>query len=202
MKLTCTWLALLAVAGLDALAAPRATNPATTGRVLIIGPSSMPIGGGQATLTIGALHLADGVFRGAYGMNVSPYFFKNEKGRLAIAVSDESLANISQGKTATVIGTAITSGDKGRSRHIDAIATPADYEHGTLKLWFMAGDRKMIFEPAYHFATPGTAAVRATGPDTNLAFHVPRRVPVSHRDALATAVKIPAAPEIHYAHKK
>ena len=87
-----------------------------------------------------------------------PYFFKNEKGRLAIVVSDESLAEVNQGKVAAITGTATTSGKGGKSRPIEATATPADINHGTLKLWFTAGDRKMIFEPAYHFAGEGTVA--------------------------------------------
>ena len=92
---------------------------------------------------------------------MSPYFWKNEKGRLAIVVSDETLAKINQGKAATIIGTATTSGKGGMSRHIDATATPANIDRGTLKLWFASGDRIMIFEPAYHLSEKGTVAVLA-----------------------------------------
>jgi len=80
---------------------------------------------------------------------------------LAIDVSDESLAMINHGKVAAITGTATTSGKDGKSRPIEATATPADINHGNLKLWFMAGDRKMTFEPAYHFAGKNTAAVLA-----------------------------------------
>ena len=121
-------------------------------RVLMIDPSSMPVSAGKATLTIGALHRADGVYTGDYRINVFPYFYKNEKGTLAIIVSDDSLAGINHGKMVPIVGTATTSGKGGPSRHIDATATPVDINRGMLKLWFMAGDMKMIFEPAYHFA--------------------------------------------------
>jgi hypothetical protein len=121
----------------------------------------MPIAEGKATLIIGALQRANGVYQGDYQIEVFPYFLKNEKGTLAIVVSDESLAMLNRGKVAAIIGTATTSGIRGRSRHIDATATPIDINHGTLKLWFMAGDRKMIFAPAYHFADKGTAVVLA-----------------------------------------
>ncbi len=128
----------------------------------MIDPSSMPVAAGRATLIIGALQRVDGVYAGDYRIKVFPYFLKNEKGRLAIVVSDASLAGINQGKVEAIIGTATTSGKGGRSRHIDATATPADINRGTLKLWFTsAGNRKMIFEPAYHFAGTGTAAVLA-----------------------------------------
>ena len=155
-------LALLAagLGGTRAAAGPAISAPAN--RILIIDPSSMPVAGGTATLTIGPLQRADGVYSGDYHISVSPYFFKNEKGRLAIVVSDESLAEMAQGKAAAIIGTATTSGPGGESRHIDATATPADINRGTLKLWFTsAGNRKMIFEPAYHSAGTGTAAVLA-----------------------------------------
>jgi hypothetical protein len=124
---------------------------------------------------------------------VFPWFLKNEKGRLAIVVSDESLAEINQGKVAAIVGTATTttSGKGGRTRHIDATATPSDINRGTLKLWFTtAGNRKMIFEPAYHFAGTGTAAGRAQTTETNLAINLQRRVPVSH-------CEIPEAAVIH-----
>jgi hypothetical protein len=173
MKAIPVLLALLA-AGLGGThAAAGSTNAAPANRILIIDPSSMPVAAGQATLTIGPLQRVDGVYSGDYKMKVSPYFFKNEKGRLAIVVSDESLAEIAHGKAAAIIGTATTSGLGGETRHIDATATPVDINHGTLKLWFAAGDRKMIFEPAYHFAEKGTAAAKVM--ETNLSANVPLR---------------------------
>ena len=183
MKRIIPLLALLAIACGAAHAAPPATNSASTNRVLIIDPSSTPVAAGRATLTIGALQRKGDIYGGDYQVNVSPYFFKNEKGRLAIVVSDQALAKISQGKVATVIGTATTSGAGGQARHIDAIATPANNDRGTLKLWFMSGDRKMIFEPAYHFAGANEAA--ASRKKTNFT----RTRPMSHREALEAAAK-------------
>lgn len=167
-------LALLAVGWVNAHGASGPTNSAVTNRVLVIEPSFMPISGGKATLIIGALRRTNGVYSGDYKVKVSPYFFKNEKGRLAIIVSDESLARINRGMAAAIIGTATTSGRGGSSRHVDATATPADVNHGRLKLWFMAGDRKMVFEPAYHFAEIATAAVSAKTIDAGTASNAPR----------------------------
>jgi hypothetical protein len=147
-------------------AAAASANFVPAGRTLMIDPSSMSVGGGKATLIIGALKRANGVYSGDYHVKVFPYAFENEKGRLAIVVSDESLAGINQGKVVAIIGTATTSGKDGKSRHIDATATPVDINHGTLKLWFMAGNRKMIFEPAYHLAEKGAAAVLAQTSET------------------------------------
>jgi hypothetical protein len=164
-------------------AATISTNFAPANRILMIDPSSMPITAGKAMLTIGVLQRTNGVYSGDYKIKVFPYFLKNEKGRLAIVVSDESLADINQGKAAVIAGTATTTtpGKGGRTRHIDATATPVDINRGTLKLWFTtAGNRKMIFEPAYHFAGTGTAGVRAQTTETNLASNLQRRLPAAH----------------------
>jgi len=169
MKLLLKLLALLVIVWGETYAAPSPTNSAAITRILMIDTSSMPIGAGKVTLTIGNLQRADGVYSGEYRIKVSPYFFKNEKGRLAIAVSDASLATINHGKVAAVKGIATTSGKNGRKRHIDATATPINVNHGTLKLWFMAGGTKMMFEPAYHFAESGAAADMAKTTKTGLA---------------------------------
>jgi hypothetical protein len=141
--------------------APALANSAPANQTLMIDPSSMSVGGGKATLIIGPLRRMDGIYWGDYKVKVFPYVFENEKGRLAIIVSDESLAGINQGKATAITGTATTSGKGGLSRHIDAVATPIDINSGMLKLWFVAGNRKMIFEPAYHVAKKGEATVLA-----------------------------------------
>jgi|SRR5665213_370633 len=163
MKRNFFLLALLVAGWSAALVAPASTNSAAGNRILLIDPSSMPMAAAKATLIIGPLQRTNGVYSGDYRLKVFPYFFKNEKGRLAIVVSDASLAEASQGKVVAITGTATASGKGGKSRPIAATATPADINHGTLKLWFTAGSRKMIFEPAYHFAGIGTALVVAQG---------------------------------------
>src|SRR4051812_42739718 len=101
---------LAAIVWANAPAAPPSTNSAATNRVLMIDPSSMPVAAGTATLTIGALQRATGGYIGDYRINVSPYFYKNENGKLHIVVSDESLAKITQGKVAAITGKATTTG--------------------------------------------------------------------------------------------
>ncbi len=184
-------LALLAHLWASAIAASPATNPALANRILLIDPSSMPIAAGKATLTIGPLQRTNDIYSGDYRIEVSPYFFKNEKGRLAITVSDESIARVSNGKVAAIVGTATTNGKGGKVRHIDATATPANSDRGRLKLWFMSGDRKMTFEPAYHFAGQGVAGVLVTTTKTKMASKPKIRLPISHREALEAAAKKP-----------
>ena len=153
LRLLSLCLALLTLGGSIARATPVPTNSVAVGRILLIDPSSMPVAAGQATLTIGALRRTNSVYSGDYRVKVFPYFLKNEQGRLAITVSDASLAGVSHGKVTSITGTATTSGKHGRTRVITVTATPADMNHGRLKLCFITtGGRKMIFEPAYHFA--------------------------------------------------
>jgi hypothetical protein len=154
-------LALLAVASNAACAAPAPTNFPAGDRILIIDPSSMPVPAGKATLTIGPLQRTNGVYTGDYKLTVFPYFLKNQKGRLAIVVSDASLAEAGRGKVVTVNGTATTSGKTAKTLPITAIATPVNMDHGTLRLWFSTDSRKMIFTPAYHFAGKETALAEA-----------------------------------------
>ena len=64
-----------------------------------------------------------------------------------------------------VTGTATTT-KNGKSRPVTATATPADGDHGTLTLWFMAGNRKMLILAGLPLcrATRG-GGVGADGPD-------------------------------------
>jgi hypothetical protein len=180
-------LALLTFVCTGVHAAVGSPNSNATNRILMIDPCSMPIASGKATLTIGALQRADGIYSGNYKIKVSPYFFKHEKGRLAIVVSDESLTDLNQGKVTEVIGTATASGKGGESRHIDATATPANTNRGKLKLWFRAGEREMTFESAYHFVEQGTVTALAQRTETNFASKTQPRLPDSRRVTLEAA---------------
>ena len=163
MKRITLLVALLAVGWSASLAASASTNSTATNRVLLIDRSSMSVEGGKATLAIGPLERTNGVYTGDYKLTVFPWFLNNETGKLAIFVSDETLAEANQGKVVTVVGTATAKG--GQCRQIVAIATPGDQDHGTLKLRIFAGSRKMTFTPAYHFAcdTTALAAAQPTG---------------------------------------
>jgi hypothetical protein len=187
MKRIIVMLALLAMGWGIARAASPPADSAATDRLLLVDSSSMRIGTSKATLIIGPLRRAAGVYTGDYKLKVFPYFFKNENGRLAILVSDEILAEVSRGKAATIVGTATTSGKNCKSRPIGATATPVDINRGTLKLWFMAGDRKMIFAPAYHFAGVKPAVALAQPAETGPKPSLKCRLPASPRVTLEIA---------------
>lgn len=128
-------------------------NPtnSTLSRMILVDPSSASVAGGaKATLTISALKREGVIYSGSYHVKVSPYFFKNENGKLAIVISDDSMRQIAKGKKVNVSGTATTIGDS-QSRPIEVMAIPTDNVRGTIKLWFLAGQRKIVFQSAYHF---------------------------------------------------
>ena len=74
MKKISVLLALFAAGWIVACAAPASTNSTAANRILLIDSSSMPIAGGSATLTIGALQRVNGVYLGDYKLMVFPYF--------------------------------------------------------------------------------------------------------------------------------
>lgn len=123
-------------------------------RVLMIEKSFTKVAGGKATLSIGPLRRTNDIFGGVFEMKVVPYFFKNDKGTLAIEITSESFAKASKGLTVDIAGTATTAGKNGVVRKINAVATPADDDHGALKLWFMVDERKMVFDTKYRFVEP------------------------------------------------
>jgi hypothetical protein len=131
--------------------APGRAAPVSNDHLLVIDRSSTPVAGGKATLSIGPLRRVADTYTGDYQMKVSPYFFKSEKGKLAINVPSQALASVTTGIATEITGTATSNGQEGQARRIDATATPSDHNHGSLKLWFLAGDRKMVFSTSYHF---------------------------------------------------
>ena len=154
-------LLVLAYSLSTAQAAPPATGSASP--VLILENSTMPLPTAKATLSIGPLTRTNGVYTGDFKVKVFPYFYKSDRGRLAITIPDEALAAVNQGQTVSFSGTS-TSTKNGIVRRIEITATPINHDHGTVTLWFMAGDQKMIFTPTYHFGGDAMATVKTLTP--------------------------------------
>ena len=153
MELKISILGLLALLTLDAARSqemPSAKKSAPIIGKLFIDPCSTSISGGKANLRIGALSRQAQAYIGDYQFKVSPYFFKNEKGRISIEVADNILNKLASGMPVDFTGQAITSGS-GKSRRIDGKATPSGNARGTVKLWFIAGNRELVFNTSYHF---------------------------------------------------
>lgn len=120
----------------------------STNRLLVIERSSTRVSAAKATLTIEPLVRTNQIFAGNYDVKVSPFFFKNESGKLEIHVPDESLAKATNGVPVEITGTALTNGEKVK-RKVNAIATPIDKTQGKLKVWFLADKREMVFQTTY-----------------------------------------------------
>ena len=110
------------------------------------------VAGGKATLTVSPLRRIKDVFEGEFDMKVTPYFFKNDKGKLAIVAPDEAIAKLTSGAPVDITGTATTkSGKDFVVRHINAEATPVDAQHGLLKVWLKVDERELVFQTKYWF---------------------------------------------------
>jgi len=121
-------------------------------RFLRVDRCSTRVAGAKATLTVSPLQRIKNIFEGEFDMKVAPYFFKNDKGKLAIVVSDEAIAKVSAGSPVEITGTATTkAGLKSVVRQINAEATPVDAQHGTLKVWLTVDERELIFQTKYSF---------------------------------------------------
>jgi hypothetical protein len=151
MKPILLLLALIAAGCVNTRTVSAPANSAGHDRQLLIDASSMPLTLGSATLIIGNLQRANGVYAGDYHIQVFPYFLKSDQGRIAIIVPDESLAAVRQGKVTQLSGTAVSEKKSIPTLQIDVVATPAGTDEGRLKIQFQVGGRKMVFEPAYHF---------------------------------------------------
>ncbi len=133
---------------------PSDKTSAPTHRELSLEPSSTAVPGGSANLTIGVLTRQAETYVGDYQFKVSPYFFKNEKGKLSIEVPDETLKKLDSGMAVDFTGQATTSGS-GKTRRIEGKATPSDHKRGLVNLRFVGGKRQMVFNTSYSFDEPG-----------------------------------------------
>ena len=117
--------------------------------VLIISRSSAAVaGGGKATLTVGPLRPQGEIYMAEYQVKVSPYFFKSEKGKLAVVIPSETLEKARKGMAVEVTGTATTNGES-QGRPINATVIPRSKDGGALKVWFVAGGKKTVFDTSY-----------------------------------------------------
>src|SRR5688500_1564968 len=117
---------------------------------IVIEPSSASLTGGNATLTTTALNRKAGSFVGDYQLKVTPYFFKSEKGKLSIHVSDEMLRKLINGDAVNVSGKATTSGTA-ESRPITVRAIPLSSDRGSVTVAVLTENGKLVFNSSYRF---------------------------------------------------
>ncbi len=123
-------------------------SPGLGFRKFFIEPSSSSLAGGRARLTVGTLSRQGGALIGSYQIKVTPYFFKNEKGRLSIMLSEPSLRKLLQGIPAEFTGEAKTDRTN-KTRPITASATPSTKDRGALVISVATENGKLLFETSY-----------------------------------------------------
>ena len=90
------------------------------------------------------------MYVGEYQITVTPYFFKNEKGKLEFAAPGDSIRKIERGKKTDFTGKATST--KGKTKVITGTMTPAAPEKGTVTCSVMTDNGKMDFKTSYHLA--------------------------------------------------
>ena len=81
-----------------------------------------------------------------------PFFFYNERGDIAIEVSDDQLRQLERGEEVSFIGHA--SNSKGKARGVEGRATPAaaGADHGKIKVRVRVSKHiELTFNTAYRF---------------------------------------------------
>ncbi|MHA3772301.1 hypothetical protein ACXR0O_12275 [Verrucomicrobiota bacterium sgz303538] len=151
MKLESAILGLIAITGNWAsgqVAASSVQTPAP--RKLFIQPTSTEVAGGKASLTISMLRRQAATYIGSYDLKVSPWYFKNETGKLIMSVPDESVQKLIQGIAVDFTGSVTTDGEA-KARTVNARATPSGKEQGSVTFSFIGEARKVIFNTKYQF---------------------------------------------------
>ena len=92
-----------------------------------------------------------GSYVGNYQIKVAPYFFKNEKGRLSMTISDASLSKLTTNTPVEFSGKATTSGSN-KSRPIKVKAVPTTKQGGALVISVLTENGALVFDTAYRFA--------------------------------------------------
>src|SRR3954471_9686859 len=131
----------------SAFAGDSGPDGALAHRLLRVDRCCTKVAGGKATLTVSPLRRVKDIFEGEFDMKVAPYFFKNDKGKLAIVVPEEAIAKVSAGSPVDITGRGTTRAGRGAVfRHINAEATPVDAQHGMLKVWLTVDERELVFQ--------------------------------------------------------
>ena len=114
----------------------------------VVEPSSASLAGGKASLIVTPLTRRGENYVGDYQIKVVPYFFKNEKGRISIGLPEESLLQITQGKSVRFAGTAKTSGS-GKTRPINGLLIPTANDRGSVTFSIKTDNGALIFTSDY-----------------------------------------------------
>ncbi len=131
-------------------------TPARAGigdRNLSVATSSSSLAGGTAKLIVGTLHRQGDKYVGNYRLKVFPYFFKSEKGRLFIRVSEPALRRIRRGRAIIFAGQASAEGTA-LKRKIAGKATPSGRNAGALDFTVTTENGPLVYKTSYRLVNP------------------------------------------------
>ena len=116
-----------------------------------IAPTKTSVYVGSVTMTMPTFTRKNGVYESTYAAKVFPYFFYNEKGRLLIEVSDETLRKLERGESVEFQGRGVR--ESGGERRVEGKATPTDATCGKIKVRVFVSKRiELVFNTTYRFA--------------------------------------------------
>ena len=104
----------------------------------------------KARLIVSSLSREGSAYVGDYQIKVVPYFFKNEKGKLSISISDAALNDLCEKRAVECSGKAVTSVTN-KTRPIKASAVPATVDGGALKITVLTDNGLLVFDTSYQF---------------------------------------------------
>jgi hypothetical protein len=110
------------------------------------------------TLTVAPFLRQGETFEAAYSAKIFPYFFYDEKGKLRITVSDETLRQLAAGNPFDFTGVAVR--DDGRERPVDGHVTPIDPGTGRIRVRLIYS-RHIVLAFTTTYRLPGVAPAAA-----------------------------------------
>ncbi len=134
-----------------ALAARGAELPLSRLDRVDIAPTKTSVYVGTVTMTMPTFVRKNGVYQAPYSARVFPFFFYNEKGRLLVEISDDTLRKLERGEAIEFKGRGVR--DDGVERRVEGKATPVDATSGKIKVRVFVSKRlELIFNTTYRFA--------------------------------------------------
>lgn len=106
---------------------------------------------GKASLTVTPLAPQDNTYVGDYRLEVVPYFFKSEEGRLLLAAPQDSYRLLLKGMAVDFTGVA-TNQKNGKTKVVTGKITPSTDNRGQVTFSVATDNGKMAFNTFYHFA--------------------------------------------------
>ena len=144
---------LCAVSGLLALGAFAADESLARYDRVTVDPAKSSIYIGSVTMAFTPATRKAGVYEAEYSAKVFPYFFMNEKGKLFLDASDETLRKLARGEAVDFSGHGISAG--GTERRFEGRVTPTDATSGKLKVRAFVSKRiNLVFDMTYRFTPP------------------------------------------------